>query len=56
MIFPTHHQAPLTPAAVKASAGAVEHLLLAPVDDLPAALSDLRIRGLRIAPPRPTPR
>jgi len=49
VIFPTHHQAPLTPAAVKASAGAVEHLLLAPVDDLPAALSDLRIRGLRIA-------
>ena len=48
-IFPTHHQAPLTPAAVKASAGAVEHLLLAPVDDLPGALSDLRIRGLRIA-------
>ena len=49
VIFPTHHQAPLTPAAVKASAGAVEHLLLAPVDDLPGALSDLRIRGLRIA-------
>jgi 23S rRNA (guanosine2251-2'-O)-methyltransferase len=49
VIFPTHHQAPLTPAAVKASAGAVEHLLLCPVDDLPAALSDLRIRGLRIA-------
>ena len=30
VIFPTHHQAPLTPSAVKASAGAVEHLLLAP--------------------------
>jgi 23S rRNA (guanosine2251-2'-O)-methyltransferase len=49
VIFPTHHQAPLSPAAVKASAGAVEHLLLCPVDDLPGALSDLRIRGLRIA-------
>jgi 23S rRNA (guanosine2251-2'-O)-methyltransferase len=49
VIYPTHRQAPLTPAAVKASAGAVEHLLLAPVDDLPAALSDLRIAGLRIA-------
>jgi len=49
VIFPTHHQAPLTPAAVKASAGAVEHLLLCPVDDLPAAMSDLRVRGLRIA-------
>jgi 23S rRNA (guanosine2251-2'-O)-methyltransferase len=49
VVFPTHHQAPLTPAAVKASAGAVEHLLLCPVDDLPTAMSDLRLRGLRIA-------
>jgi 23S rRNA (guanosine2251-2'-O)-methyltransferase len=49
VIFPTHRQAPLTPAAVKASAGAVEHLLLCPVDDLPGAMSDLRLRGLRIA-------
>jgi 23S rRNA (guanosine2251-2'-O)-methyltransferase len=48
VIFPTHRQAPLSPSAVKASAGAVEHLLLAPVDDLPGALSDLRIRGLRV--------
>jgi 23S rRNA (guanosine2251-2'-O)-methyltransferase len=47
-LFPTRHQAPLTPAAVKASAGAVEHLQLAPVDDLPAALADLHARGLRI--------
>ena len=47
-IFPTHRQAPLTPAAVKASAGAVEHLRLAPVDDLPGALADLHARGLRI--------
>jgi 23S rRNA (guanosine2251-2'-O)-methyltransferase len=49
VLFPTHRQAPLSPAAIKASAGAVEHLLLAPVDDLAGALSDLRIRGLRIA-------
>ena len=35
VLFPTHRQAPLSPAAVKASAGAVEHLLLVPVDDLP---------------------
>ncbi len=49
VIFPTHRQAPLTPAAVKASAGAVEHLLLVPVDDLAAALADLHIRGLRVA-------
>jgi 23S rRNA (guanosine2251-2'-O)-methyltransferase len=48
-IFPTHRQAPLTPAAVKASAGAVEHLALAPVDDLPQALADLHARGVRIA-------
>jgi 23S rRNA (guanosine2251-2'-O)-methyltransferase len=47
-IFPTRRQAPLSPAAVKASAGAVEHLRLAPVDDLPGALADLHARGLRI--------
>jgi 23S rRNA (guanosine2251-2'-O)-methyltransferase len=49
VVFPTHRQAPLSPSAVKASAGAVEHLLLAPVDDLPGALSDLHARGIRIA-------
>jgi 23S rRNA (guanosine2251-2'-O)-methyltransferase len=48
VVFPTRRQAPLSPAAVKASAGAVEHLLLSPVDDLGGALSDLRIRGLRV--------
>jgi 23S rRNA (guanosine2251-2'-O)-methyltransferase len=49
VLFPTHRQAPLSPSAIKASAGAVEHLLLAPVDDLPGALSDLHARGVRIA-------
>jgi 23S rRNA (guanosine2251-2'-O)-methyltransferase len=49
VLFPTHRQAPLSPSAVKASAGAVEHLLLSPVDDLPGTLSDLHARGLRIA-------
>jgi 23S rRNA (guanosine2251-2'-O)-methyltransferase len=49
VVFPTRRQAPLTPAAIKASAGAVEHLLLCPVDDLAAALADLHGRGLRIA-------
>jgi 23S rRNA (guanosine2251-2'-O)-methyltransferase len=49
VLFPTHRQAPLSPSAVKASAGAVEHLLLSPVDDLPGALSDLHARGVRIA-------
>jgi 23S rRNA (guanosine2251-2'-O)-methyltransferase len=48
VLFPTKRQAPLSPAAVKASAGAVEHLLLAPVDDLAGALADLHIRGLHI--------
>lgn len=49
VLFPTHRQAPLSPSAVKASAGAVEHLLLSPVDDLAAALSDLHGRGVRVA-------
>ena len=49
IIFPTRRQAPLTPAAVKASAGAVEHLLLCPVDDLAGALADLKAHGLRVA-------
>jgi 23S rRNA (guanosine2251-2'-O)-methyltransferase len=48
VLFPTRRQAPLTPAAVKASAGAVEHLLLVPVDDLASALTDLHVRGLQI--------
>ncbi|MCU0482954.1 MAG: RNA methyltransferase [Chloroflexi bacterium] len=48
VVYPTRRQAPLTPAAVKAAAGATEHLLLAPVDDLPSALADLHARGLRV--------
>jgi 23S rRNA (guanosine2251-2'-O)-methyltransferase len=48
VVFPTHRQAPLSPAAVKASAGATEHLLLVPVEDLASTLTDLRLRGLRI--------
>ena len=48
VVFPTERQAPLSPAAVKASAGATEHLLLAPVDDLAGTLTDLRLRGVRI--------
>jgi len=48
VIYPTHRQAPLSPAAIKSSAGAVEHLLLVPVDDLAEALTDLHIRGLRV--------
>ncbi len=48
VVFPTRNAAPLTPAAIKASAGAVEHLLLVPVEDLPGALVDLRTRGLHL--------
>ncbi len=48
VLFPTRRQAPLSPAAVKASAGASEHLLLAPVGDLAVALAGLHLRGLRI--------
>jgi 23S rRNA (guanosine2251-2'-O)-methyltransferase len=48
VLFPTRRQAPLSPAAVKASAGAVEHLLLCPVDDLAGGLADLHVRGVRI--------
>jgi 23S rRNA (guanosine2251-2'-O)-methyltransferase len=48
VIFPTHRQAPLSASAVKASAGAVEHLLLYPADDLPATLTDLHGHGVRI--------
>jgi 23S rRNA (guanosine2251-2'-O)-methyltransferase len=48
VIYPVRHQAPLSAAAVKASAGAVEHLLLVPVEDLAEALTDLHVRGLRV--------
>ncbi|MGZ6260142.1 MAG: 23S rRNA (guanosine(2251)-2'-O)-methyltransferase RlmB [Candidatus Limnocylindrales bacterium] len=48
VVFPTHHAAPLSPSAVKASAGAVEHLLLVPADDLPSTLVDLHLHGLRL--------
>ncbi len=49
VLYPTHRQAPLSASAVKASAGAIEHLLLCPVDDLPTALADLHARGVRVA-------
>jgi 23S rRNA (guanosine2251-2'-O)-methyltransferase len=48
VIYPTHRAAPLSAAAIKASAGATEHLLLAPVDDLAGTLADLHTDGLRI--------
>jgi predicted rRNA methylase len=48
VVYPTHRAAPLSAAAIKASAGATEHLLLAPVDDLAGTLADLHSQGLRI--------
>jgi 23S rRNA (guanosine2251-2'-O)-methyltransferase len=48
VVFPTKGAAPISPAAIKTSAGAVEHLLLVPMPDLAAALVDLHARGLRI--------
>jgi 23S rRNA (guanosine2251-2'-O)-methyltransferase len=48
VLFPSRGAAPISPAAVKTSAGAVEHLLLVPLDDLPAGLVDLHTRGVRI--------
>jgi 23S rRNA (guanosine2251-2'-O)-methyltransferase len=48
VIYPTRRAAPLSPSAIKASAGATEHLLLAAVEDLPGTLADLHGRGLRI--------
>ena len=49
--------APISPAAIKTSAGAVEHLLLVPMDDLPGGLVDLHAtrrahRGRGRATPR----
>jgi 23S rRNA (guanosine2251-2'-O)-methyltransferase len=48
VIFPARASAPLSAAAVKASAGASEHLLLARVDSLGQALRDLQAAGLRL--------
>lgn len=48
VLFPTRGSAPLSPSAVKASAGATEHLLLVPMEDLPAGLVDLHTRSVRI--------
>ncbi len=48
VIYPTRRSAPLSPAAIKASAGATEHLVLAAVDDLAGTLADLHGTGLRL--------
>ena len=46
VIYPERGSAPLSPAAVKSSAGASEHLRLAPVDSLGATLAELQARGV----------
>lgn len=47
VIYPARRAVPLTAAAIKAAAGATEHLLLAPVPDLAGTIADLRAHGLR---------
>ena len=48
VIFPERGAAPLSAAAVKASAGASEHLLLARVESLGETIHELQSRGLRL--------
>ena len=48
VLLPAHRAAPLTAVAVKASAGASEHLALIASDDLAESLADLHARGLRV--------
>jgi 23S rRNA (guanosine2251-2'-O)-methyltransferase len=48
VMFPERGAAPLTAAAVKASAGASEHLALAPVASLGEAIASLKDRGVRL--------
>src|SRR4051794_1375029 len=48
VIYPTRRSAPLSPSAIKASAGATEHLVLAAVEDLAGTLADLHGGGLRL--------
>jgi 23S rRNA (guanosine2251-2'-O)-methyltransferase len=46
VVFPERGAAPLSPAAVKASAGASEHLLLTRVPTIGEAIHELKQRGL----------
>lgn len=48
VIFPTRGSAPFSPAAIKASSGAIEHMRLVPTTDLAGTLVDLHARGVRI--------
>jgi 23S rRNA (guanosine2251-2'-O)-methyltransferase len=48
VLWPEHRSAPLSPAAFRASAGAVEHATLCRVTSLPAALRRLQERGATV--------
>ena len=48
VVFPERGAAPLSAAAVKASAGASEHLLLARLPTIGEAIHELKVRGLRL--------
>ena len=48
VVFPERGAAPLTPAAVKASAGASEHLLLVRLPTIGEAIHELKQAGLRL--------
>ncbi len=49
VILPKHHSAPIGPAAVKASAGATEHMAIAEVTNVVNAVEDLKKEGYWIA-------
>lgn len=49
VVFPERGAAPLSTAAVKASAGASEHLLIGRLPTIGDAIHDLKIAGLRLA-------
>ena len=49
MVIPEHRGAGVTPAVSRASAGAVEHLLIAKVSNLGRALDQLKQTGLWVA-------
>jgi 23S rRNA (guanosine2251-2'-O)-methyltransferase len=48
VVIPEHRAAPVTPAAVKASAGATERVRIAKVVNLIRAIDALRAKGLRV--------
>jgi 23S rRNA (guanosine2251-2'-O)-methyltransferase len=49
VILPKHHAAPVGPAAVKASAGATEHMAIAEVTNVVNTIEDLKKEGFWIA-------